>query len=160
MAETCEATTESGDPCKNPASEDDGKCWLHSGKADTHARLKFEPGKIADVLVEECGVVTRVADRLDVTRPTIYNYIRRFQAVRKALEQGRKSLVEEAKDTVLKDGVRDGDVSAALQVLRLYDNSTVHADGDDHSGSDDPQVEESEDGEKWVVEFPDGAVAK
>jgi len=121
--ETCQATTESGEGCKNPAQED-GYCWVegHGSQSDgddAQARdPKYDPGLVAEAIRRADGNLTQAAELVGCHRFTVHRYCNDFEQCAQARDQFRGKLVDKARKTI-GDKMESDDESVSLDAAKF-----------------------------------------
>lgn len=117
----CKATTKSGGQCKNKARED-GYCHIesHGGRSQaSHSRARYNPDKIAELIVESDGNLSDVARRIGCSRRTIHNYCNKYEQCAQARDEARQGFVDLAEKS-LRNLVAEGDFKAVRFALRCW----------------------------------------
>jgi hypothetical protein len=137
----CGAECGDGSPCQRGATEEDGRCYQHSGDAsDTHRR-EYDPERVAEAIRSADGTLSDASDILGCARQTVHDYVNSFDVCQQARDEARDELVDLARSTyrdILEDDeAEDRDkLKAADSVTDKYDDETEPdkvsgPDGDD-----------------------------
>jgi len=138
----CQATTQSGDSCSREAT--DGEyCYQHASKKSEPTRskdyekdynlgkLKADPEKVAEVLIETGGSVSDAADMLPIACTTIWEYCQRYDVCKEARFMAKRQTSDLARKTFREMmELRGDEVSwaearkAAKNWADLYDDET------------------------------------
>lgn len=145
--ETCQATTASGEGCKNQA-QGDGYCWVEGhdangrGNRGTPAGARnpqYDPELLAETIRQADGNLSEAARRFGCGRTTVERYVNDFPVCAQARDDARAKGVDDSRATIL-DQVNDEDLdpkvrqSAAKFYLKHYDGKA--AERHDHTSSD------------------------
>ncbi|MFB6374062.1 MAG: DUF5763 domain-containing protein [Bradymonadaceae bacterium] len=142
MSDQCQATTDYGDQCKNPAGED-GYCHVESHGSqsdgdDTQARdPQYDPELVAQAIRGADGNLTEAAERVGCHRFTVHRYCNDFEVCRKARDDARNSLVDRARST-LDEKLTSQDemvsLKAAKFIAKHYDDGAAEKQKHEHTG--------------------------
>lgn len=142
MSDQCQATTNAGEQCENPAGGD-GYCHVEShcasDESNSHGRAfrKYDPSAVASALRECDGVVRDAAQRVGCDKSTVYEYIKEFEECADAKRKGREGLVDLSR-SVLRSAMEGDDIGeamdAAKHVSRHYDDEASEKQEHEHSG--------------------------
>lgn len=108
--------------------------------------------RFREAVKESFGNITTIAARLSVTRPTVYNYMRKYPDFKELVDDARDSIVDVAESQLMKHVTTgNGDLRALMFVLETFGKKrgwskrveVTGADGDSLFGvSLDPRVME------------------
>lgn len=126
-SDICGAECGDGSPCQRPPTEDDGRCYQHSG--DGPDSRQYDPDEVADAIRRADGVICEASDIIGCARQTVHEYCNDFDVCAQARDEGRQGLVDKARSTyrqILDDPeASDRDkLSAADSVTDKYDPAT------------------------------------
>ena len=85
-------------------------------------RPQWTPEEVIEAIVDAGGIVTAAALRLQCSRQTIYDYMKRYKAVREAVQDGREKTLDVAEGALLRL-IKDGNVAATIFFLKTQGRS-------------------------------------
>jgi hypothetical protein len=115
----CRAETKSGRRCKNSAGTD-GFCYIEShGSHISHSRARYEPERVAELILDCDGNLSEVARQLSCSRRTVHNYVNEHDICAEARDEAREGFVDLAEQS-LRKLVQSGNFKAVRFALRCW----------------------------------------
>ena len=96
---------------------------------------KFAPKK-KDQIPTSGGVVTNVAERLGVSRRTVYKYMDRWKTVKEAMDEEREAFVDFTENQLIRK-VAEGHITAIIFTLKTIGKSRGYIESYKLSGDED-----------------------
>jgi len=82
-------------------------------------KRRFTARQVVEALEEARGIVSDAATILGCTRATVYNYIKRYQSIKRVFEEKRLEVCDLAMSKLV-EKIEEGDLRAIIFFLRTF----------------------------------------
>lgn len=86
------------------------------------------------------GNLSAIARRLNVTRPTVYSYVKRWKTVSDAVNEEKEAMLDFTENQLFKQ-VQAGNITAIIFTLKTIGKSRGYIERYEHTGADDEPME-------------------
>ena len=110
-----------------------------TAKKGGHRPQRFTEEQVAQAVMEAGGILTTAAQRLGCASCTIYEYLKRFPALKDVLVEARESALDEAESELMKL-IRAGNLTAIIFFLKTQGKSRGYSERSDfgHTAGNEP----------------------
>jgi len=108
--------------------------------ASTKHKRQYKAREIVEALRLSRGLVSQAAERLGCDRGTIYNAIKRYETVRRALDDAREAMLDRT-ESKLFENIEQGDNTAIIFYLKCIGKRRGYVERQEVTGADGGPVE-------------------
>lgn len=91
--------------------------------------------QVIDAIRNNNGLLAAAAQDLGVTRTTVYRYVNNYPTIKKALDEARDTVIDEAEGQLYK-AVRRGNITAIMFLLKTVGKARGYVERLEHTGEE------------------------